>query len=254
MIQITPIPAFRDNYIWAIHNQLFTAVVDPGDATPVLDFLATKKLKLTAILITHHHSDHVGGNTEIINQFNVPVYGPKQESIPGMTHPLQEGDTVHLEELSIQLNVLDIPGHTAGHIAYYDDNTLFCGDTLFCSGCGRIFEGTPQQMYQSLQKLAQLPDHTKVYCTHEYTLSNLKFARTVEPGNTTLKQFEEKAIKLRAEDKPTIPSSIGQEKLINPYFRCNQPEISQHVSEYTNNSITESLEVFAALREWKNNF
>ncbi len=254
MIQISPIPAFQDNYIWVIHNQLFAAVVDPGDATPALEYLASKKLQLIAILITHHHADHVGGITDMISQFNVPVYGPKHETIPAMTHPLQEGGTVHLKQLSMRLNVFDIPGHTAGHIAYYDRNALFCGDTLFSSGCGRIMEGTPQQMYQSLQKLVNLPDQTKVYCTHEYTLNNLKFSRIVEPNNTALEKFEENSKKLRTQKIPTLPSSIGQEKSINPFLRCDQPQVRQQVSTHTNSTLAGPLQVFTALREWKDNF
>lgn len=254
MIHISPIPAFQDNYIWVIHNQQYAASVDPGDAAPVLEYLAANKLQLIAILITHHHHDHVGGIADMVDQFSVPVYGPMHEKIPAITHPLQEGDTVHLKPLSIHFSVLDVPGHTAGHIAYYGKNTLFCGDTLFCSGCGRIFEGTPQQMYQSLLKLASLPDDTKVYCTHEYTLSNLSFSRTVEPNNLQLAQFENEAKKLRTQNIPTIPSTIKQEKAINPFLRCDQSEVIHHASIHAGNTLTEPLQVFTALRHWKNNF
>ena len=177
--QVYPVKAFQDNYIWTIHNQTHAVIVDPGDSLPVLEFLASRKLALSAILITHHHADHVWGILNIIDKCNVPVYGPKTEIIPEITHQLVEGDEVRFDQLDLTFNILDIPGHTSGHIAYFDDKRVFCGDTLFSCGCGRIFEGTPPQMFQSLEKLAHLPDSTGVYCTHEYTLSNIKFARAL---------------------------------------------------------------------------
>ena len=253
MFKIVPVSAFTDNYIWVIHDQYYAVVVDPGEAKPVLDFLEQKKLKLTAILNTHHHIDHVGGNLELLQQFQIPVYGPGSEAIPTVTHRLKEGDSVYLSEFSLRLNILDIPGHTAGHIAYYGANLLFCGDTLFSCGCGRLFEGTAQQMYISLNKLAGLPDKTGVYCGHEYTLANINFARLVEPENQAITQLQISAEKQRKSNLPTLPSTIAMEKACNPFLRCNQPEVIRNASNYAGKSLTDPVSVFAAIREWKNN-
>ena len=253
MFKIVPVSAFTDNYIWVIHDQYHAVVVDPGEAKPVLDFLEQKKLKLTAILNTHHHIDHVGGNLELLQQFQVPVYGPGSEAIPTVTHRLKEGDSVYLSELSLRLSILDIPGHTAGHIAYYGANLLFCGDTLFSCGCGRLFEGTAQQMYISLNKLAKLPDETGVYCGHEYTLANINFARLAEPENQAITQLQISAEKQRKLNLPTLPSTIAMEKACNPFLRCTQPEVIRNASNYAGKSLTDPVSVFAAIREWKNN-
>ena len=253
MFKIVPVSAFTDNYIWVIHDQYYAVVVDPGEAKPVLDFLEQKKLKLTAILNTHHHIDHVGGNLELLQQSQVPIYGPGSESISTVTHCLKEGDSVYLSELSLRLSVLDIPGHTAGHIAYYGANLLFCGDTLFSCGCGRLFEGTAQQMYISLNKLAGLPDKTGVYCGHEYTLANINFARLVEPENQAIIQLQISAEKQRKSNLPTLPSTIAMERACNPFLRCNQPEVIRNASNYAGKSLTDPVSVFAAIREWKNN-
>src|SRR3954468_1521332 len=184
--RIVPISAFKDNYVWTLRNERYAAVVDPGEARPVLDYLAREKLQLAAILATHHHPDHVGGIAEILARHKAPVYGPRNEPIETLTQPVSEGDEVAVPELGVRFSVLDIPGHTRAHIAYYGAGALFCGDTLFACGCGRLFEGTAQQMYASLQKLAALPDDTKVYCGHEYTLANIGFAKSVEPRNAAL--------------------------------------------------------------------
>lgn len=253
MFKIVPVSAFTDNYIWVIHDQSYAVVVDPGEAKPVLDFLEQKKLKLTAILNTHHHIDHVGGNLELLQQFQVPVYGPGSEAIPTVTHRLKEGDSVYLSELSLRLSILDIPGHTAGHIAYYGANLLFCGDTLFSCGCGRLFEGTAQQMYISLNKLARLSDETGVYCGHEYTLANINFARLVEPENQAITQLQISAEKQRKSNLPTLPSTIAMEKACNPFLRCNQPEVIRNASNYAGKPLRDPVRVFAAIREWKNN-
>ena len=253
MFKIAPVSAFTDNYIWVIYDQSYAVVVDPGEAKPVLDFLEQKKLKLTAILNTHHHIDHVGGNLELLQQSQVPVYGPGSEAIPTVTHGLKEGDSVYLSELSLRLSVLDIPGHTAGHIAYYGANLLFCGDTLFSCGCGRLFEGTAQQMYISLNKLAGLPDKTRVYCGHEYTLANINFARLVEPENQAITQLQISAEEQRKSNLPTLPSTIVMEKACNPFLRCSQPEVILNASNYAGKPLTDPVSIFAAIREWKNN-
>lgn len=253
MFHIVPVRAFTDNYIWVIHDQYHAAVVDPGDAKPVLAFLQRKSLKLIAILNTHHHNDHVGGNAALLREFPVPVYGPGSESISTVTHCLKEGDNIYLAEFSLYFSVLDIPGHTAGHIAYYGANLLFCGDTLFACGCGRLFEGTAQQMYTSLQKLASLPDTTAVYCGHEYTLANIHFAKEVEPGNQALIKLKVSAEKQCELNLPTLPSTILVEKACNPFLRCDQPEIIRNASNYLGKSLTDPVSVFATIRDWKNN-
>ena len=253
-VTIIPIPAFQDNYIWLMRNQRFAAVVDPGDASPVLAYLRREKLELTAILNTHHHADHVGGNAGLLSEFQVPVYGPRRESIPNLSYRLGEGDPVSVPSLELEFDVLDIPGHTAGHIAYYGANLLFCGDTLFACGCGKLFEGTARQMYSSLQKLSSLPDETLVYCGHEYTLANIRFARVADPDNPALLKLEANVRKLREQGLPTLPSEIGLEKATNPFLRCNNPEIARTVSRATGKTLTDPVSVFAAIREWKNNF
>lgn len=260
-LQIQPIPVFRDNYIWIIHNTKHAIVVDPGDALPALDYLQSNQLQLQAILITHHHNDHTGGNPMLLDRFDVPVYGPARETISTVTHALQEGDAIHIPTLSLAFEVIEIPGHTCGHIAYFgflqglkNKNILFCGDTLFACGCGRILEGTPQQMYQSLQKLADLPDDTLVYCTHEYTLGNIAFARTVEPSNINLEKQDHRAKQLRSENRPTLPTTIATEKACNPFLRCHQPEIIETASQYAGKMLSEPIAVFTALRERKNSF
>src|SRR5436190_1591529 len=188
--RIVPLRAFKDNYVWTLRDATHAAVVDPGEAPPVLDYLERENLKLVAILATHHHPDHVGGIAELVKKFRVPVFGPKNEPIATLTQPVCEGDRVAIPELGLAFDVLDIPGHTRAHVAYYGAGALFCGDTLFACGCGRLFEGTPEQMYASLSKLASLPDDTKVYCGHEYTLANIGFAKAVEPGNEALERRE----------------------------------------------------------------
>jgi len=253
MFHIVPVSAFTDNYIWVIRDQHHAAVVDPGDATPVLAFLRRENLKLIAILNTHHHNDHVGGNAALLREFSVPVYGPVNELISTVTHCLKEGDNIQLAEFSLDFSVLDIPGHTAGHIAYYGANLLFCGDTLFACGCGRLFEGTAQQMYTSLQKLARLPDTTLVYCGHEYTLANIHFAEEVEPGNQALIEFKASAEKQRALNLPTLPSTILMEKDCNPFLRCSQPEVIHNASNYLGKPLSDPISVLAAIRDWKNN-
>ncbi len=255
-VSVLAVPAFADNYLWLLHNGTQAAVVDPGDAAPILAALKEHGLSLVAILLTHHHADHAGGVPALLEHFPVPVYGPTLDTIPTVTHPLKEGDSVTLPELGLHFSVLDVPGHTKGHIAYVEkeQNWLFCGDTLFAAGCGRLFEGTPRQMTQSLAKLAALPDETAVYCAHEYTLSNLRFALEVEPDNTALTERYKTEKAKRDQHIPTVPSSIGLEKLTNPFLRYAQTQIMRRLHNVGRLNTPEPVQAFAALREWKNNF
>ncbi|MBN1586142.1 MAG: hydroxyacylglutathione hydrolase [Candidatus Omnitrophica bacterium] len=253
-LHITPLEAFTDNYIWLLRDGASpsAAVVDPGDAEPVLHTLQKEGLNLTAILITHHHSDHTGGIRELLwNYPQTPVYGPARESIPGLTHLLHEGGTVSPEGLNTVLRVLDVPGHTAGHIAYHGAGALFCGDTLFSVGCGRLFEGSAKQMVSSLDKLRQLPEETRVYCAHEYTLSNIRFAKAVEGSNPDLKQWEQDALALLSQGQPTLPTTLGLERRANPFLRWDVPAVQASLLEHTGLALRDSAEVFAALRQWK---
>ncbi len=257
-IVIRPLSAFADNYIWLISDGTHAMVVDPGDAGPVTDALQQADLRLTAILLTHHHQDHVGGVQELVASTGAAVYGPATESLPTCDYPLSEGDHVGDTALQLDLDVLDVPGHTAGHIAYAGFvggiPVVFCGDTLFAAGCGRLFEGTPAQMMASLTKIAALPHDTRVYCTHEYTLSNMRWARVVEPGNQDLQRWQEQATAQRTQGQPTLPSSISQELACNPFLRAQQPAVTQAASQWAGHQLNTPVEVFAALREWKNGF
>lgn len=250
------IPAFADNYLWLIHDGVQAAVVDPGDAAPVLAALDAHKLSLAAILLTHHHADHVGGVASLLQRFRVPVFGPAGEAIEGITIPLSEGDAATIPELELAMTVLDVPGHTRGHIAYVapEQGWLFCGDTLFAGGCGRLFEGSPAQMADSLGKLAALPDATEVYCAHEYTLSNLRFAAEIEPENDALAARIQSEQAKRDQGRPTIPSTIGLEKSTNPFLRYREPAIADRLISAGRLSAREPIAAFAALREWKNSY
>jgi len=254
MLEIVPLPAFRDNYIWTLRGGKNAAVVDPGEAGPVKEYLAREGLALVAILATHHHPDHVGGISELVAMKKVPVFGPKGEPIPELTHPVGQGDKVEILALAATFSVLDIPGHTRAHVAYYGLESLFCGDTLFACGCGRVFEGTAEQMLDSLTKLAALPDATRVYCGHEYTLANIKFARAVDPGNSMLAAREEKVAKLRAAGLPSLPSTLGEERATNPFLRCAEPVVVESANKYLGARVADPARVFAAIREWKNRF
>jgi len=257
MLNIHPICAFKDNYIWVIHNNNYAVIIDPGLAAPVTEYLQSEKLHPCAILITHHHNDHTGGVTELLQRFDIPVYGPGNESIAAITNPVQQNDIVNLPEISLNLTVLDTPGHTRGHIAYYGSDPwamIFCGDTLFSCGCGRIFEGSAAQLYQSLQKISQLPDATLIYCAHEYTLGNIAFARTVDPENKKLNEFAITAQELRHKNMPTIPTTLALEKAINPFLRCENQSIINSAQNYSKQQLQNPVEVFAVLREWKNKF
>ncbi|MBI3902081.1 MAG: hydroxyacylglutathione hydrolase [Nitrosomonadales bacterium] len=256
MLNIFPIPAFQDNYIWALHDGQHAAVVDPGDAAPVRAWLEEHQLRLVAILCTHRHNDHTGGVCELAQVYNAAVYGPRLEDIPCINHKLGEADVVEIRELNLRLEVLDIPGHTCGHIAYVNEGCLFCGDTLFGCGCGRVFDGTAQQLHHSLQRLAKLPDETRVYCAHEYTEASIHFALVCEPGNAQLKQREADAHALRAAGQPTLPSTIALEKSTNPFLRCTEPEIILNIELNLGSALPshDEVDTFAALRKWKNTF
>lgn len=253
-LHVVPLRAFKDNYVWTLRDGRSAAVVDPGEARPVLDYLAAENLTLVAILATHHHQDHVGGIEELRRLHPVPVYGPRGEPITTLTDSVGGGDRVAIPELGVSFDVLDIPGHTRAHIAYYGANMLFCGDTLFACGCGRVFEGTPAQLYASLERLAALPDETLVYCGHEYTLANIGFAKAVEPGNAALAEREKSDAQLRRENRPTLPSTIAREKATNPFLRVTRPAVIESANKYLGRRIAEPAAVFAALRQWKNQF
>ena len=254
MLNIIPIPAFKDNYIWILHDYKHVVVVDPGDPAPVLAYLNLHKLKLAAILCTHHHNDHVGGVCKLIELYNVPVYGPQLENIPCVSHMLGDGDEIEIPELKIKLSVIDIPGHTHGHIAYLGVGSVFCGDTLFGCGCGRLFEGTAAQLFHSLQRLANLPDETKVYCGHEYTEANIRFALVCDPDNTRLKQRQADVQALRAAGCPTLPSTIALEKATNPFLRCAEPGVIATTLRMAQIKEADEINIFTALRTLKNNF
>lgn len=252
--QIEPIPAFDDNYFWLLRSGTQAAVVDPGDAAPVLQRLQQQQLTLTSILVTHHHHDHVGGVTELVRATGAHVFGPGGESIPHRDTALAGGDSI--ETLGATLQVFDVPGHTRGHIAYYAAalNALFCGDTLFACGCGRLFEGTAEQMTESLARLAQLPPNTRVYCAHEYTLSNLRFALAVEPDNAALVARRQACADLRARGVPTVPSTLADELATNPFLRCDVPAVRLAAEVHSGQTLRTTSATFAALRTWKDRF
>ena len=255
MIQISALPAFTDNYIWLLqdHRTQRCVVVDPGDAAPVLAWLdAHPGWVLSDILITHHHHDHVGGVERLKQLSGATVYGPASENIPARDVALKDNDSVSV--LGWDFDVYAVPGHTLGHIAYYHHGLLFCGDTLFAAGCGRLFEGTPEQMHHSLSRLAALPEDTLVYCTHEYTLSNLKFAAAVEPGNADIAARLEKVTRQRQNGVMTLPSTLALEKLTNPFLRTTETLVTQKVDERDGAQNRGPSEVFAALRAWKDTF
>lgn len=253
-----PVPAFDDNYIWVLDDGHRAIVVDPGDSRPVTDYLAARSLVLDTILITHHHGDHVGGVADLLRSRPARVIGPATEKLPVPAELARGGDVIAL--LDGQARVLDVPGHTAGHIAYLLESpslqgpVLFCGDTLFSGGCGRLFEGTAAQMLESLDQLAELPPETRVCAAHEYTLSNLRFAREVEPGNAELAAHQEKCQQLRSLQRPTLPTSIDLERRINPFLRVREPAVARRVAQQAGLQQNSPVQIFAALREWKNDY
>ncbi|MBC7755201.1 MAG: hydroxyacylglutathione hydrolase [Bdellovibrio sp.] len=254
MLNIMPIPAFDDNYIWLLHNGQNAVVVDPGDANPVIETLLALQLNLSAILITHHHGDHIDGVAGLLKHPStlapVTVYAPQYEQFNFEHIKLAEGDVVNLPQIGQNFKVMWLPGHTLGHIAYVNDAYLCCGDVLFGAGCGRLFEGTPAQMLHSLHRLKQLSPSTQVLCTHEYTAKNIDFALTLDPENKDLIDRKQQVKRLRAKHQPSLPSSIDLELKTNPFLRCNQASIFAHSKANNNKELT----VFTAIRSLRNHF
>ena len=263
MLVLHPVPAFQDNYLWVARGALAAGgtpaaiAVDPGDAAPVAARLAALGARLVAILVTHHHADHVGGVAELARG-GLPVYGPRREARAVVTHPVAAGDRVEVPELGAGFEVLEVPGHTLGHLAFVERTpgaeTLFCGDTLFSAGCGRLFEGRPEQMARSLAQLAALPDSTRVCCAHEYTAANLRFAAAVEPGNPAIAAYAARVAALRAAGQPTLPSTVGLERTVNPFLRLEVPEVLESAARWSGGPLAGKVAVFAALRRWKDGF
>ncbi len=262
MIRIIPVPAFADNYLWLFHQpgQKLAYVVDPGDATPVEAALAEHDLQLAGILVTHHHADHIGGIEALCRHWQVPVYGPDSANIPQVTDPVAEGESLSLaiaaDGACVTFDVLEVPGHTLDHIAYHcaDEATVFVGDTLFVGGCGRMFEGTASQMQASLQKLRELPADTRIYCAHEYTQANYRFAEAVEGGNPAVIARVAEVAAARAQEQATVPSRLQQELETNPFLRWDSPAVVRAAEQQSQATLATAAEVFGALRRWKDNF
>lgn len=254
MIRTSPLPAFSDNYIWVLHNDQYAAVVDPGDATPVRDFLTQNRLELTDILITHHHADHTGGVGSLVDDTAARVHAPRDAPLNCMADRVADGDEVTITSLGLTFKVVGTPGHTLDHVCYYDGTRLFCGDTLFIGGCGRLFEGTAAMMLSSLQKISSLPAETLLYCAHEYTLNNYRFAEEVDPDNPHLQQQMSLANQKRRNHQETVPGTLAVELNTNPFLRCSDPVIQQAVSKASGCEAAATLDTFRLLREWKDRF
>jgi hydroxyacylglutathione hydrolase len=251
MLTLVPLPAFDDNYIWVWHDERHAIAVDPGDAAPLIAYLDAHGLKLTAVLITHHHRDHTGGNTRLRQRYDCAIYGPDNPRIPGVTHVLRSGDTLDLVEPGLHFQVLATPGHTLDHISYVGHGCLFCGDTVFGCGCGKLFEGSPAMMAASLDAILALPDATRVCCAHEYTLSNIDFAKTIDSDNPALLERERADRALRAQNRPTLPSTLALEKATNPFLRFHDPDMTAFAARYLNRPHPGPAEVFGAIRAAK---
>jgi len=255
MLKIHPVPAFSDNYIWVIHDQSHALVVDPGESQGVLDYLRQQQLELQAILITHHHYDHINGVEAILDSYpKATVFAPADERIPFAYQTMQENSHIGFAQPGIEFKVLETPGHTRTHIVYHNDAMLFCGDTLFSMGCGRLFEGTPEQMHHSLNKIKQLSEHLKVYCTHEYTLDNIRFAEAADPNNPSIQDYKQMVVQLRQDNMPSLPSTIAQEMALNPFLRTAEPDIQKHLSDALQTPVDDAVSAFAAMRSWKDRF
>lgn len=256
MLTIQAINAFNDNYIWFIEepesNTLL--IVDPGDAKPVIHAIEQQDLHPVALLITHHHYDHIAGINELVNKYNIPVYGPKTEAIPHITFPLASCESLEIDSLFSPIRVLDVPGHTNGHIAFLIDGNLFCGDTLFSAGCGRLLGGTAKQLHASLKLISSLPEQTMIFCTHEYTQENLRFASQVEPHNKLIRQRILDISALRLAGKPSLPSSLAVELKTNPFLRCHTAEVIMATEQFCGRKLETAEAVFTSLRSWKDQF
>lgn len=255
MINIVPLPALKDNYIWVLQKTGDRSIwiVDPGEAEPVIDYIEQNQLHLDGILITHHHWDHTNGLAVLQHRYPItPIYGANPVQVKAITHPIQEGDTIPIPSWGKTIEIMAIPGHTLDHTAYLLDNALFCGDTLFACGCGRIFEGTPKMMLNSLNKIKALPSRTLIYCGHEYTLANLQFALKVDPDNMALQHRYHQVEKLLQTQSCSLPSKLPDEWATNPFLRCDSPDIQKSVRAHVGGNCENTLETFAALREWKN--
>ena len=263
MLSAQAVPAFSDNYLWVLssaktqgkgsaQSDKGMVVVDPGDASPVLQALKTNRGTLEAILITHHHADHIGGLETLLKHFpDAQVYAPDDSRIHSVNQIVREGDTVFLNCLGCEFSVIEVPGHTRSHIAYYGDGKLFCGDTVFACGCGRLFEGTPEQMHASLTKILALPDDTEIYCAHEYTLDNIAFAKWVEPDNRDLIAREHSEQEKRHRDVPTVPSTLRLEKQTNPFLRFDEESVIRAAEQFAGRQLNNAADVFGTIRYWK---
>jgi hydroxyacylglutathione hydrolase len=257
MLKITTVPAFADNYLWLVHgtrDPRRVAVVDPGDAAAIDAALAADDLELDTILVTHHHADHTGGVRALAERHRAAVIGPAREEIPSRTLAVRQGDVVELDRLGLRFDVLDVPGHTAGHVAYAGHGAVFCGDTLFSGGCGRLFEGTAEDMQRSLDRIAALPDDTRVFCAHEYTASNLRFANAVEQDNRELQAYTAEVAARRARDLPTVPSTLGLERRINPFLRSREHSVRRAAEAWVGGPLPTPADVLGAVRRWKDGF
>lgn len=255
-IRLKALPSLSDNYIWLIINDedATAIIIDPGSSEPCIDYFEQKAIKPVAILVTHRHWDHVNGIEKLVNEYNLPVYGPATEYIPCLTSALQVNDRFTLSEFDLDFEVIDLSGHTAGHIGYLTKAMFFCGDTLFSSGCGRLFDGTAAQLHASLQRILELPRNLTIYCTHEYTVDNLHFAQAVEPGNEEIQLRLNEAVALRANNQPTLPFTVDQEVRYNPFLRTDKENIMQTVAQHSGQKIENSEDCFRYLRMWKDGF
>jgi hydroxyacylglutathione hydrolase len=252
--EIFCLPAFEDNYIWCLHRGGDIAVVDPGDPAPVLKHLAKTSQRLCAILITHHHADHTGGIAALVDRFPVPVFGPAAEAITGVTRPVAGGDRIEVPALGLEFEVIDVAGHTRGHVAYYRRGTLFCGDTLFGCGCGRLFEGSATQLHTALARIAALPTDTLIYCAHEYTASGIRFAGAIEPDNPAVAIRGKQVAERLGRGLPTVPFTLADELATNPFLRCHEAAVVAAVARRRGHKPANELEAFTVLRRWRDNF
>jgi hydroxyacylglutathione hydrolase len=250
-LAVEPIAAFETNYIWAIHDGRNCALVDPGSSAEPLNYLRDRGLGLCAIILTHHHYDHVGGVDDILAETRVPVWGPVDDRIPQVDHPVREGDRAEIPTLGLEFDVLETPGHTSSHIIYHNDTMMLAGDTLFSIGCGRLFEGTPEQMQRSLDKLDRLPGGLKVYCAHEYTRDNCRFALSVEPDNEALRSRADEVLKLRRQDRITLPSTLADERRANPFLRTREAAVIEAANRREPDTGSDPAAVFGVIRRWK---